>query len=228
MTLQAPPWTEAAVRDTVAAIASQRAYDRSVAQSLWDRIWDAFLEFVRGLFEEASRHPEVRYVSLALVALVLLILTARLATSSASDTAVRRGKRSRTAVRADEDALADAERLAAAGEYTAAAHRLYAAIIANLSRRGEIRVHPSKTTGDYARELRRRKATAVGAFGGFRARYDRVIYGDLSCSAEDYGALRFETERLLSDGGDRNVHASGDGAHGDDSRHAPATGRTAA
>lgn len=95
------------------------------------------------------------------------------------------------------DAWTDAERLARAGEFTAAAHALYGALLARLAAGGEVRVHPSKTAGDYARELRRRASRAQPAFQAFRARYDRVIYGTGRCSADEFAALLLDARPLL-------------------------------
>ena len=95
------------------------------------------------------------------------------------------------------DARAEAERLAAAGRFTEAAHALLRAILATLADRGEVRLHDSKTTGDYARELDRNASPLRAVFRAFRRRYDRVIYGAGECSADDFAALRREAEPAL-------------------------------
>jgi hypothetical protein len=100
----------------------------------------------------------------------------------------------RTAV----DPWRETERLAAAGQYTEAAHALYRAVIVALASRQFVRAHSSKTSGDYARELRRRDATAEAPFRRFGARYDRIIYGTGVCDAENYHALRDEAAIVLA------------------------------
>ena len=59
-------------------------------------------------------------------------------------------------------------------------------------------LHPAKTTGDYARELRRRGAPSERAFQAFRARYDRVVYDLQHCSAEEYARLIEAARPLLA------------------------------
>lgn len=95
------------------------------------------------------------------------------------------------------DAWREAERLAAIGDFTAAAHALCAALLASCAARGELRLHPSKTTGDYARELRRRPAPSAAGFQRFRARYDRVIFDLQRCTPEEYAALLAEAQPII-------------------------------
>ena len=103
-----------------------------------------------------------------------------------------RGRRATTAG----DPWQSAEALAAAGQFTDAAHVLYGATLALLATRGQIRLHVSKTNGDYARELRRRGAAAHGPFRRFGRRYDRIIYGTGTCDAAEYAAL-LEEARMV-------------------------------
>ena len=117
-------------------------------------------------------------VTLVLIALLVLLIVARVFIVLRSDSenrgltpAARRRDRAR-------DAWAEAERLAAAGEHTAAAHALFEALVASCAARGEVRLHPSKTAGDYARELAVRSSPAAAPFRLFRVRYDAVIYGE--------------------------------------------------
>jgi hypothetical protein len=79
-----------------------------------------------------------------------------------------------------------------------AAHYLCIASLAASARRGEVTLHPAKTTGDYARELRRRGAPSERAFQAFRARYDRVVYDLQHCSAEEYARLIEAARPLLA------------------------------
>jgi len=85
----------------------------------------------------------------------------------------------------------DAERAAAAGDYTAAAHLLYAALIRMLVLRGVLRFHPSKTSGDYVRELRRGDSgILLTPFVDFVRAYEVVVYRDGTCDAPRYAMLR--------------------------------------
>ncbi|MFN0097349.1 MAG: DUF4129 domain-containing protein [Gemmatimonadaceae bacterium] len=95
------------------------------------------------------------------------------------------------------DPWLEAERLAASGDHLAAAQSLCAALLGACARRGEVVLHQSKTTGDYAREMRRRNAPSLSAFQRFRARYDRVIYDAQACDAAEYAALLSAATPLL-------------------------------
>ena len=56
-----------------------------------------------------------------------------------------------------------------------------------------VRLHASKTVGDYARELRERSSSTLGRFRDFGRSYESVIYGGLPCDQS-----RFETLRALA------------------------------
>jgi hypothetical protein len=79
--------------------------------------------------------------------------------------------------------------LAAAGQYTDAAHALYAALLEGVARREQLRLHPSKTAGDYLRELRRRSSQLVPTFRDFARLYEVVVYGLGSCDRDRYERL---------------------------------------
>jgi hypothetical protein len=190
-------WPAQAVRDTVAAIARQDAYERSFTTTLWQRIWRTLTEWLDrflGLFEDSET---TRWITIALIALLVALILARVAIVlfTARDEAASAPRQASARVR---DARAEAERLAAAGRFTEAAHALLAAILASLADRGQLRLHESKTTGDYARELDRNASPLRGAFRTFRRRYDRVIYGVGECSADEFDALRRDAEPALA------------------------------
>ena len=92
-----------------------------------------------------------------------------------------------------------AQRLAAEGQFTDAAHALYLALVTSAARRGLLAVHESKTTGDYLRELRRAargpgaRRITDGELTGWRdfiRAYETVIYGVGTCDDAQYGTLR--------------------------------------
>ncbi|HEX2780808.1 MAG TPA: DUF4129 domain-containing protein [Gemmatimonadaceae bacterium] len=83
-----------------------------------------------------------------------------------------------------------AQQFAAAGDFTAAAHALYAALLSAIARRGLVRLHPSKTAGDYVRELRPRSAAVFGGFRDFARAYEFVVYGTGECDRERYERLQ--------------------------------------
>lgn len=194
-------WNDAAIRDTIAAITSTSEYQRELTTSLASRALRWFSDLLDALFTSVRGAPYGREITIAVVALLVALVIARIVLGVRAERALVAARVPRKATVADLSALADAERLAQAGDFTAAAHALFAALLRACAARGEVRLHPSKTTGDYARELRRRNTPSLRPFQSFRSRYDRVIYGDMQCSAGDYAALSSDARQLL--GGER-------------------------
>jgi len=192
------PWPAPAVHDTVAAIARQAAYSRTLGTTLWRQLSD-WLERMLGDFLDQFRGSSAgRVVTVILLVLLGALVVARFVVAwrssredaVAGDGFVRRGT--------TPDFWSEAERLAATGRFTEAAHALFAALLTSFAQRGEIRLHASKTAGDYARELARHRNPAQSSFQAFRRRYDRVIYGLGTCDADEYEALLRDARPLLS------------------------------
>lgn len=197
----APSWPPAAVHDTVAAIARRAEFERAVGDSAMRRIFDAIgnalnslLHFFRG--SETGRHVVLAVVILIVAAIALHFILATLAARSDVIAADARPARARAG-----DAWRDAERLAAEGRFTDASHALLAALLSTFAQHGEVRLHASKTAGDYARELARRGSAGRAPFQQFRRRYDAVIFGVGTCTADDYAALLREAQPILSRAG---------------------------
>ena len=112
----------------------------------------------------------------------------------ASGELLRTGTRSR-------DAWVLAQELAAQGDFTGAAHALYVALLATLARQDLLRLHPSKTIGDYLRELRRRPAAPVQTMRDFARTYEIVAYGLRPCDADRYARLRALAARVIEPNG---------------------------
>jgi hypothetical protein len=190
-------WPAQAVRDTVAAIARQDAYERSLGSTLWQRIWETLNRWLDAFLELFDDSETARIITIGFIVVLVALVLARIAmvalTAGEEGAATPRQASARA-----RDGRAEAERLAAAGRFTEAAHALLAAILASLADRGQVRLHDSKTTGDYARELDRNGSPLRGAFRTFRRRYDRVIYGVGECSADDFDALLRDAEPALA------------------------------
>lgn len=194
-------WSVPAVHDTVAAIARQAAYERTIGESAWQRILRAIWRLIQALFDffrgsQAGRHVTVAIVVLIVVAIAVHFVLSALAARSdvvATDAGPSRGRTT--------DAWREAERLAAAGQFTEASHLLLLALLTAFAQRGEVRLHASKTAGDYARELARRGSPARGPFQQFRRRYDAVIFGTGTVDADEYAALLREAAPILSRAG---------------------------
>ena len=190
-------WTDQAVRDTIAAIARGPGYQRKLTDTLWNKAFRWVIEQVSRFIDFASDTPQGRVIVTVLALLAVALIVARIIIGVRADRMNGRIAGPRGAVVGRGIQIGDAERLAASGDYTAAAHALFASLLTAGAARGEFRVHPSKTTGDYVRELRRRKAGWARPFQSFRIRYDKVIYGDMQCSAEDYHALVTDVRQMM-------------------------------
>ena len=181
-----------AVRDTLSAVFRQPAYDRSIARSLWSRIAETLARWIGEVVGYFQRSPALTRTVLVVASLLILALVARLAwvawrqrTREASLEFGRDG----AGRRAGGDPWPLAHRLAAAGDYTAAAHALYAALLEAIARRERVRLHPSRTVGDYVRDLRRRGSPLHPTFREFGRTYEVVVYGIGTCDRERWERL---------------------------------------
>lgn len=193
-------WTDQAIRDTIAAIAQAPEFRRDIGDSLIAKALRWLWRQLTAFFDFVSDTPYGRVITIILVVLAVGLIVARLVIGVRADHLARKPLGIRNAGAGGLTHLVDAERLAAAGNYTAAAHALFASLLVAGAARGEFRVHPSKTTGDYVADLRRHRADWFRPFQSFRSRYDRVIYGDMQCSAEDYHALASDARQMLARG----------------------------
>jgi len=190
-----------AVHDTVAAIARQAAYERTIGESAWQRISQWFWRTLQALFDffrgsQTGRHVTVALVVLLVVAIVVHFVLAALAARGDVVAAAAGPSRGRAT-----DAWREAERLAAGGQFTEASHLLLLALLTAFAQRGEVRLHASKTAGDYARELARRGSASRAPFQQFRRRYDAVIFGTGTVDADEYAALLRDAAPILSRAG---------------------------
>ena len=189
-------WPAGAIQDSVAAIVRQRAYQRSVRATLLDRLLDWLAALIRRLFAGLSEIPNMKWIILGLAILVVLAISARLWLGSEAEERRRRARPG--SVQGGGDPWTEADRVAASGDYTAAAHLLYRGVTERLAAAEQIRLHPSKTSGDYARELRMRGSPAHAEFRQFGRRYDHVLFGTGTCDAATYAALREHARGVVS------------------------------
>jgi len=179
----------AVARDTVAAVFGQPAYDRSLRQTLMSRVlaWlGGWLERLRGV---ASDSPALYWGSIALLVALVLLVVARVTYVAYAGREWREVGGRRVAGPRGRDPWALARELSAAGRFTDAAHALYAALLERLAQREQLRLHPSKTAGDYARDLRARSSPSFPRFREFARAYDVVVYGLGRCDRDRYERL---------------------------------------
>lgn len=180
------PVAPEAVRDTIARVVLERGYMRDVTSTLLARAWEWLSRTVRDLFLQAMGSRGTYQITLGLLALVIVAIIVR-------SVIVARARRQAAARRATEatadDLLAQSRGLASQGAYVEAAHLLYAAVVARLFESRKVRRHPSKTVGDYFRELRAAGDPAAAPYRAFAQTYEIVAYGDGLCDATRFARL---------------------------------------
>jgi hypothetical protein len=188
--LQPPVWPPSAVHDTIAAIARGIEYRRSLRQSLLDRAFLWLAEAIERLIGFIRHLPSSRAIGLTILGLIVATIIARLVISGlAREESGSRARRGR-GVGVGEDPFVAAERLAAEGRFEDAAHALYHGVLLALTRSDRVRLDPSKTSGDYARELRARGSSSYQPFRAFSRRFDVAVFGHGVCDAALIDDLR--------------------------------------
>ena len=183
-------WPAPAIHDTVQAVVRDPAFRRSLRRSLADRLLVWLSEWFDKFTGLVKHMPSTRSFTLAIVTLLVLFLIVRVVISArARDDNTGTATRRRTGTSTD-DPWESAESLTAQGRYEEAAHALYRGVILALGREERLRLHPSKTSGDYARELRRRNAMSLTPFRNFTRRFDIAVYGHGGCDAAAIDDLR--------------------------------------
>jgi hypothetical protein len=191
------PLPDSLITATADTVFSQSAYNRV---SLWERFWGWVFDLIRRVWALADpllsalrRSPVLYWTVIALLAIVVIAVVVRavyLWRQRRLFNAAALAWESSPLRRAGRDPWTAAEELSARGEFTDAAHALYAALLDRAAQAGQIRLHPSKTAGDYVRELRNRSSSLFTLFRDFARSYETVIYGIGSCDAERYNRLR--------------------------------------
>ncbi len=188
--------SEVAIRRAVDSVFAQPEFR---PQTLWERFvgWlgDAFYrlwDMLRSPLAALRDSPPAFWLAIAVLVLIVVGLLVRVISLWIAGRQARRTGGGRAGARLPGDGRDPwlvAEELAARGSFTAAAHALYAALLAAAAREQQIRLHPSKTAGDYVRELGSRSSSLFPAFRDFTRSYERVIYGLGACDAARYGQL---------------------------------------
>lgn len=187
------------IRDAVDEVFRDPAYNRV---SLLDRLLAWFgdvLEAVLSRIAPGTAPGGVYWILVIVIALVALGVAIRLGAFVALDRrAVRRlAAGMGGAGGAGRDAWALAADHASRGDHTAAAHALYTALLGSIAAGGHLDLHESKTTGDYVRELARRRAAFLAGFRDFARTYDFVIYGLGACDRDRYDRLHFLARNIV-------------------------------
>lgn len=196
-------WPPAAVHDTVAAVVNGPAFRRSVQLSLAQRLLRWVMDGIDALTEYLRGSAPARWTAIAFTVLLVVLIIARFvmaARARAEESGVEhRTRRGRTG----EDPWRAAERLAAAGQFEDAAHALYRGVVESLADSDRLRLDPSRTSGDYARELRARGSARLPAFRAFARRFDVAVYGHGVCDAGSIAELSRLAEPFRGERGAR-------------------------
>jgi Domain of unknown function (DUF4129) len=177
------------VTNALTAVFRQRAYDRSTPQTIMGRIWQWLSDHLAHGVRAFVHTRGAAWILLGGLALLATGLVVHLLTSRVGDAPGAAWRTSRRRGEWTGDPWATAQRLAAAGNYTDAAHALYQGLLRALARRDNLRLHESKTVGDYARELRARSSQRVTPFREFARTYEVVVYGLGTCDQDRYDRL---------------------------------------
>lgn len=181
-----------AVADAVASVFSASEFDRTIRETIWERIQGVILRVLRALQSLATTERELFWLVVVVLALILVAVLARagyLLYQRRVLGAVLPGERRELTRTRGRDPLLVAQEEAARGNFTDAAHALYLALLESLARREHVRLHPSKTIGDYVRELRARSSSMFNRFREFARSYEVVVYGLGACDRERWERL---------------------------------------
>lgn len=183
-------WPPGAVHDTVAAVVRQAAFRRNLRDSIGQRLFMWIGEWIGNIIRMLRHSGGVRPLGFAVVALVVIAVVARLVIASrarddGASSRTGRGRRSQA-----DDPFVTADALALEGRFEDAAHALYRGVLLSLARSERLRLDASKTSGDYARELRARGSSAYQPFRLFARRFDVAVYGHGGCDAQLIADLR--------------------------------------
>lgn len=188
------------VQDSLAVVIATGEYARGLRDTLFLRFLNWLEGIVMRAIDVAGDIRAVRWAAIGLLAVIVAAVIWRtvwywLLERRALD---RLERAAGAKLGGGEDPLVAARRTASDGNYTAAAHLLYRALLVRLSGSERLRLHPAKTSGDYARELRSRKSTAAGPFREFSRTYERAVYGSADVNVEMWDRLHSLAEPLLA------------------------------
>lgn len=190
-------WTPAQIHDTVAAIAREPRYAASSQQSILSRLLTIAARRIRDLLLQMKAWPNTRYVLIAAAIVVILVLAARIVIEQRVEARRAAGAGLRAHGPEARDYWKLAAELDAAGQHVEACHAIYAAVVDALARAGLLRFHISKTSGDYARELRLRAFPRAAEFAAFARQFERGVYGWSAPTHDDYARLSVAAARVV-------------------------------
>ena len=157
------------------------------------------MRFFERLFDALEKSPGARSFAIWLGIAALAIIVARViyTTVHGERLTAERATDPRRARVPGESAWSAAQHAAGKGDYTQAAHLLYAALLQSLSQRERLRLHSSKTAGDYARDLRAKSSPSWSPFRKFVQAFEFIAYGRRECTRDEFERLRALAEPVM-------------------------------
>jgi len=182
------------IRETVAAVFTQRDYYRPLRRSVWQYLAGVWNDAVRAFLAAFSDVPWVKWLVIGTAAIIIATIIARMLF-------VRKVQRATTklpsALSPAGDPWIAARGHAAAGRYLDAVHALYLALLESLARTDRVALNPAKTVGDYSRELRAASSRTLPLFRDFARVYEPVVWGSRDCDRKCYDTLAAIAERVV-------------------------------
>jgi hypothetical protein len=176
-------WPADAIHDTVEAVVRGAAFRRSLQSSLVERLSRWFTEWIARVFHFLDGKASARAIALGLAGALVLLVIARLLLAARAREGDAFAASRRGGARAGEDPWRAADRLAADRRFEEAAHALYRGVLLSVAQSERLRLDPSKTSGDYARELRASGSASYAPFRAFGRRFEVAVYGHGGCDA---------------------------------------------
>lgn len=171
------------IHDTVSSVVSGPAFRKSLQMSLAQRLYRWIAEGITTLVDYLRGSGPARWVAIGLTVLLVVLVVARFLLAARARDGLDDAGGAGTRGRPGEDPWRAAERHLAAGRFEDAAHALYRGVVESVARVERVRLDPSKTSGDYARELRARGSARLAEFRAFARRFDIAVYGHGDCDA---------------------------------------------
>ena len=145
---------------------------------------ERLVDFIRHL-------PSSRAIGLTVLGIIVVLIVVRLVLAALArdetGTRARRARAARVPARIPSSRrIGSRPRAASRTPRT----RLYRGVLLALARSDRVRLDPSKTSGDYARELRARGSASYQPFRAFSRRFDVAVFGHGGCDAALIDDLR--------------------------------------
>jgi hypothetical protein len=182
-------WTAKQIHDTVAAIVRQRRYAVPIRQTLLSRVLRFLGDELRSLIDLFGGSQNARIAIILAVALLVLAIVGRIVVGRRLELRRQTAGSLRIVGSSRRDYWALAAEMEQRGDFVGASHALYLAVLDTLARAGGITFHPSKTVGDYVRDLRQRRSPSLEPFREFGQRFERDVFGSEPPTAATYQRL---------------------------------------